>query len=102
MAPLIENKKSQIAALCERFHVVRLEVFGSAADGGFDPATSDVDFLVEFESLEPGALANAYFGLLESLRELLKRDIDLVTPKSVTNPYLRRAIDESRRTLYAA
>lgn len=102
MAPLIEKNKTQIAALCERFQVARLEVFGSAANGGFDPARSDVDFLVEFKSLEPGALADAYFGLLASLRDLLNRNVDLLTPKSVTNPFLRRSIDESRRMLYAA
>jgi hypothetical protein len=61
-----------------------------------------VDFLVEFKPLEPGRLADAYFGLLAALQELLRRDVDLVTPKAVTNPYFLRAINESRRMLYAA
>jgi uncharacterized protein len=47
MLPLIENRRAEIAELCRRFRVRRLDVFGSAARGGdFDPARSDVDLLV--------------------------------------------------------
>ncbi len=46
----IADKREELAALCRRYDVVRLEVFGSAARGtDFDPATSDADFLVEFD-----------------------------------------------------
>jgi hypothetical protein len=90
------------AELCRRYRVRRLEVFGSAADGTFDPSHSDVDLLVEFEAMEPGPLADAYFGLLAELESLFGRHIDLLTPKSVRNPYLQRGIEETRRVLYAA
>jgi uncharacterized protein len=40
-------------ALCRRFHVRRLDVFGSAARGDFDPEHSDVDFIVEFDRSAP-------------------------------------------------
>ncbi len=61
MLPLIAECRSEIAALCRRFGVRRLAVFGSAARGAdFDPQRSDVDFLVEFDSLEPGAMRNPY------------------------------------------
>ena len=40
--------REELRDLCRRFHVRRLEVFGSAARGDFDPARSDIDFLVEF------------------------------------------------------
>ena len=58
--------------------VRRLELFGSAADDSFDPGRSDVDFLVEFETLADGEHADAYFGLKESLASLLARPVDLV------------------------
>ena len=49
MLSLIAEHRAEIAALCRRFGVRRLAVFGSAARGAdFDPARSDVDFLVEF------------------------------------------------------
>ncbi len=102
MIDLIERNREAIADLCRRFHVARLEVFGSAADGTFDPARSDLDFLVEFQPLEPGPLADAYFGLLSELKRLLRRDVELVTPKAVRNPYFLRGINAARRALYAA
>ena len=57
--------REELRDLCRRFHVRRLEVFGSAARGDFDPARSDLDFLVEFQPLPPGAYADAVFGLKE-------------------------------------
>jgi len=35
--------------LCRRYGVRKLELFGSATDGAFDPRTSDLDFLVDFD-----------------------------------------------------
>ena len=57
MLPLIHARREEVAELCRRFHVRRLEVFGSAARGDFDPERSDVDFLVEFD---PDRRANAF------------------------------------------
>ena len=49
MIPLIAQHSDELTELCRRHHVKRLEVFGSAAVGDFDPDTSDIDFLVEFD-----------------------------------------------------
>jgi uncharacterized protein len=48
MISLIEDHLEEIVALCREYGVARLEVFGSAATGAFDPGRSDVDFLVEY------------------------------------------------------
>ena len=46
MHATIADKKDELAELCRRYRVSRLEVFGSAARGAdFDPDTSDADFL---------------------------------------------------------
>src|SRR4051794_32889922 len=50
-------EKARVAALCRRFNVRRLDLFGSAATGRFDPGHSDLDLLVEFEPMSPGAYA---------------------------------------------
>jgi len=92
----------QLQILCRRFHVTRLELYGSAVEGRFDPHRSDLDFLVEFEDLEPVAYADAYFGLLEALQALFGRPVDLTVASAVTNPYFLRRIANSRVTLYAA
>lgn len=90
-----------IEELCQRFHVRRLSIFGSAVTSAFDPETSDVDFLVEFDD---GAtdLFGAYFDLKEALETLLGRPVDLVTPKSLENPYFAKSVERTRRDLYAA
>lgn len=98
----MEQKRDEIAALCRRYHVRRLEVFGSAARGEFDAETSDFDFLVEFYPLSPGEAADAYFGFLEDMQALLQRPVDLLMPSAVTNPYFLEAIEPTREVLYAA
>lgn len=103
MLDLIETRRDEIAALCRRFHVRRLEVFGSAARGAdFDPARSDVDFLVAFTD-HPDALSfRTYFGLKWALEELLGRPVDLVVEKAVENPYMKAGMNRSREPVFAA
>ena len=98
----IAERQFEIAQLCRRYHVRRLELFGSAVGNGFDPQRSDVDFLVEFEPLAEGQHADAYFGLRESLESLLSRPVDLVMTRAIRNPYFLKAIEPTRTLLYAA
>ncbi len=96
------NRLPDLAALCRRFRVRRLELFGSAAAGSFDINQSDVDLLVEFEEMAPQEYVDSYFGLLEELEGVLGRSVDLVSADAIVNPYFRRSVDSSRRLLYAA
>lgn len=102
MEQLIADNQSEIATLCRRYSVQRLELFGSAAGADFDPHSSDADFLVEFQPLAEGQHADAYFGLRESLAKLLKRPVDLVMTGAIRNRYFLQAIEPSRTLLYAA
>ena len=102
MIPVIEDNRRALDGLCRRFRVRILELFGSAAAEGFDPKSSDLDFLVEFHELGDNEYADAYFGLLEGLKDLFQRDVDLVVASAVKNPYFRESIDRSRTLLYAA
>jgi hypothetical protein len=99
----IARRREELRALCRRFHVRRLDLFGSAARGDFDPERSDVDFLVEFDRTHPDALSlRTYFGLKEALEGLLGRPVDLVEPGAVRNPYLKASIEGSREPVFAA
>lgn len=102
MIPLIETHRKELDALCRRFGVARLEIFGSAAEENSDRETTDLDFLVEFEKRESMNLADQYFGLLFALEGLFGREIDLLTPRSLRNPYFIREVDRTRQILYAA
>ena len=44
--------------------------------------------------------ADRYLGLAEALAALLGRSVELVTERSIRNPYLRRAVDATRQPLY--
>ena len=93
MHPLIEQHRDEIAGLCRRFGVRRLEVFGSAAWGeDFDPATSDADFLVSFDEATERPSGKHIDDLAEALRGLLGRPVDLVERGAVESSrnYIRK------------
>ena len=102
MSPVLEPYRQQIEALCRRFHVRRLEVFGSALRDDFDLVRSDVDFLVEFDASPDINVFEAYFDLRQQLCELLGRPVDLVMPSALRNPYVRAGIEAHRELVYAA
>lgn len=99
---IVARHAAELTALCRRYGVRRLELFGSVAAGRDDSSRSDVDFLVEFETLPDGTYADTYFGLLESLEALLQRPVDLVVATAITNPYFRQSVDETKTLVYAA
>ncbi|MGH8453909.1 MAG: nucleotidyltransferase family protein [Nevskiales bacterium] len=102
MNPDIAKHKTELELLCRQYHVNRLDLFGSAATGRERPGQSDLDFLVEFETLSPGSYADSYFGLLESLEKLFGRPVDLVVASAIKNPYFRQSVEQTKAHLYAA
>ena len=98
----IERRIDQLRQLCEKHRVARLDLFGSATGDDFDPERSDFDFLVEFQPMSYEEHADAFFGLFEDLQRLLGREVDLLEPGPIRNPYLRSSIEKSRKALYAA
>jgi predicted nucleotidyltransferase len=104
MIAAVAEKREDLAALCRRFGVARLEVFGSAArQAGFDDAASDVDFLVE---LQPAADDLVHLlDLREALEALIGRHVDLVERRVVEasrNYIRRRHILSGAEAVYAA
>lgn len=90
-----------IERACQRFGVQRLQVFGSILTDRFDPASSDIDFLVDFLPDRDDAFED-FFGLREELARITQRDVDLVVARSVRNPYFKAATSSSARNVYAA
>ena len=102
MHPFVQEKLPQIVALCRRYHVRRLDLFGSATGDRFDPGRSDVDFVLEYLPEAKEFYPDVYFGLKEDLEALLGRHVDLVMINAVRNPYFREELEETRVQLYAA
>lgn len=99
---LATHQLEAISGACRRHHVARMEAFGSVLTPSYRPGHSDIDLLVEFQPCDPGALYQAYFGLLNELRETLATGVDLVMADAVSNPYIRASIEASKLEIYAA
>lgn len=99
MVEIIIQNKNEIKQLCVQHHVESLYVFGSVVSNRFTDK-SDIDFLVEFKSIEPKEYFNNYMGFKESLVELLKRPIDLVEVQTLKNPFLARSIHSTKKLVY--
>lgn len=102
MNAALQQHKDEIEALCRQYGVLRLDLFGSATGPTFDPATSDYDFLVEFDACNVPGYADRYLGLLEELTSLLGRPVDLVVERAIRNPYFKEGVNRSRQLFYAA
>ncbi len=98
----VETRRPAIAEVCRRFGVRRLDVFGSATAGGFDPQRSDVDVLVQFGTLAAADPMGEYFGLKTQLESVLGRPVDLLVDGAVRNPYVLAGIAATRQLVYAA
>jgi predicted nucleotidyltransferase len=102
MQDFITAKREEIAELCRTHHVKRLAVFGSAVRDDFDPASSDVDIILEFEDMPIEEYSDNKWALHDELVSKLNRKVDLLTWESVKNPYLLKAILRSNETIYGA
>ena len=102
MLDLITQQQEKIAEHCRRLNVRRLDVFGSAARGNFDPGRSDIDFLVEFVDHDKPGIARRYLDLADSLEALFRRKVDLVTTESVSKPRFRANLEATKEPVYVS
>ena len=102
MQNILENKISDLQGLCIALSVKRLYAFGSVVSENFRD-DSDIDFLISFtENLTIEQYTDNYFALQYKLRDLFKRNIDLVTERTLSNPYFIESINETKRLIYEA
>lgn len=98
---LIELNMDKITALCKKYKVAKLWVFGSILTPRFNEE-SDVDLSVSFDkkNIKLDDYADNYFDLLDELKSLFSRNIDLVCDDSVQNPYFRKELDDTKLLIY--
>jgi uncharacterized protein len=102
MPTLIDPQLGEVSALCRRYGVRKLELFGSATTAAFDSQTSDLDFLIDFDPSGAESLFHRYFGLKEALEALFGRKVDLVMIGTLKNRYFIDSVNKTRQTVYAA
>lgn len=98
----VAERSPELKRLCLRYGVRRLGLFDSAATGRSNSQASDLDFVVEFRTMESRGYADAYFGLLESLESLFGKPIDLVVGSAIRNPYFLQSVESTRVPIYEA
>lgn len=91
-----------LQALCRRFGVQEMYLFGSAVTSGFDTTRSDADVLVTLFPLPPLAKGETLLSLWSELETLLRRRVDLLTPDSLQNPFFKAEIDRTKKLIYDA
>jgi predicted nucleotidyltransferase len=100
MIDVITERLPAIAALCRHYGVRRLDLFGSAAAGAFDPETSDLDFVATFADTHVPGYADRYLDFADALEALFGRPVDLLTENMIGGPYFRQAVEAARQPVY--
>jgi hypothetical protein len=100
--PIIAKHRSELTELCLKYDVRRFDLIGSATRSDFDPARSDIDFVVDFNNFNVQNAADRYLGLMVDLEDLFHRKIDLISYRAIRNPYFKQVVDNTRLNLYAA
>ena len=95
----LEQYSNSLKDLCKQNKVKTLYVFGSVLTEKFDEE-SDIDLIVDIDSNDPFEYADNYFNLKFALQDLLNRPIDLLEEKAMTNPYIIKNINRTRKLIY--
>ncbi|MDP1748900.1 MAG: nucleotidyltransferase family protein [Reyranella sp.] len=100
MAEFVAPPPDKLDALCRRWKIAKLTLFGSQARGDARP-DSDVDLLVEYAPDADWSLFDVA-RLRDEMAELFGRPVDLVRERNITNPYRLATIRRDRCLLYGA
>ena len=101
MNRIISDKIDELKRLCNLYKVRSMYAFGSVCTNRFND-NSDIDLLISFENLSIEQYTDNYFDLHYKLQDLFNRKIDLLTDKSLSNPYFIKGMEQTKQLIYAA
>jgi len=101
MNSIINEKIDDLIKLCNIYKVKSMYAFGSVCTGKVNE-NSDIDLLITFDNLSIDQYTDNYFDLHYKLENLFKREIDLLTDKSLSNPYFIQSLEQTKQLIYAA
>ena len=102
MQLILEKRKEDLKSICKILQIKRLYAFGSVVSDNFNE-NSDIDFLISFaDHLSVEEYTNNYFNLHYKLKELFGREIDIVTERTLSNPYFIERINKTKQLIYEA
>jgi predicted nucleotidyltransferase len=98
---IITERIDELKRLCNTYEVKSMYVFGSVCTNHFSE-DSDIDILISFNEISIEQYTDNYFELHYKLQDLFKRKIDLLTDRSLSNPYFIKGIEQTKHLVYAA
>jgi hypothetical protein len=99
MHKIIDENIDKIKSLCKTHNVKTLYAFGSVCTNKFNDA-SDIDLLISFHSMDYGDYADNYFEVADKFEQIFHRPVDLITEKSLANPYFIDSVNQTKTLLY--
>jgi uncharacterized protein len=101
MNRIVADRIGDLINLCNTYKVKTMYVFGSVCTDKFND-NSDIDILISFDNLTIEQYTDNYFELHYKLQELFGRKIDLLTERSLSNPYFIKGLEQTKQLVYAA
>ena len=106
MDKIVSDKRDEIAQVCEKYKVKRLDVLGPVRVGWIGKDTKHVDFLVDFADPDPhiGGFKSLYWNLSTALGDLFEGELDhvfLTTANTPQKPGVEMYIKKVRESVYA-
>ncbi|SOD89245.1 nucleotidyltransferase family protein [Spirosoma fluviale] len=97
---VLANKLPVVTQILRENGVKRAYAFGSVCTDQFNEA-SDIDLLIAFDdTLDPIQYGDNYFTIAHALESALKRSVDLVTERSLKNPYFIAMLERTKTAIY--
>ena len=100
MNKIITENIEKIKEYCKTYKVKELYAVGSVVSDSFSD-NSDIDLLIKFDNISVEEYTDNYFTLHKLFRKIFNREIDLITDKSLNNPFFIKSIEKSKKLLYA-
>jgi uncharacterized protein len=101
MNRIVSDRIDELKKLCNTYNVKSMYVFGSVCTDKFND-NSDIDILISFDDISIDQYTENYFDLHYKLQDLFGRKIDLLTDKSLSNPYFIKGLEQTKQLIYAA
>ncbi len=100
MNKIITENIENIKKYCKKYKVKELYAVGSVVSDNFTE-NSDIDLLIKFDDISIEEYTDNYFTLHKLFRKIFNRKIDLITDKSLNNPFFIDSIEKTKQLLYA-
>jgi uncharacterized protein len=97
----IDELKKELPPMCEKFQIAYVDAFGSITRSE-QKEDSDIDLIIEFSEPRRERISTRFFGFLHEVEDRFHRKVDLITEKSLRNPFLKEKVNQDRIRIYGS